>query len=221
MTMTMTILLADVSWMTAWIFQMSLGFIAVFLILLILVQRGRGGGLTGALGGMGGQSAFGTKAGDVFTRVTVVVAACWILLSMGALKVFTSASGKIAGIGSGSVIQPLEKGDDKKTEGEQTGTTPDDKKASGIGPSGDATEKAATEKGSAETPAEKPAEKSTDDKPAEAKPAENTKPADEKDTKPAEGTEAAPKTDSPAKTDGDQKSTETENKPANPETKKE
>ena len=35
---------------------------ALFLILLILVQRGRGGGLSGALGGMGGSSAFGAKA---------------------------------------------------------------------------------------------------------------------------------------------------------------
>src|SRR5437762_11323536 len=61
--------------------------IAVFLILLVLIQRGRGGGLTGALGGMGGQSAFGTKAGDLFTRITIVVAALWVLLSMAALKV--------------------------------------------------------------------------------------------------------------------------------------
>ncbi|MFM9196710.1 MAG: preprotein translocase subunit SecG, partial [Planctomycetia bacterium] len=38
---------------------------SLFLILLVLVQRGRGGGLAGALGGMGGQSAFGTKAGDL------------------------------------------------------------------------------------------------------------------------------------------------------------
>ncbi|MGE0606105.1 MAG: preprotein translocase subunit SecG [Pirellulales bacterium] len=53
--------------------------VAVFLIMLVLVQRGRGGGLAGALGGMGGQSAFGTKAGDLFTRVTIVVAAIWIL----------------------------------------------------------------------------------------------------------------------------------------------
>jgi preprotein translocase subunit SecG len=56
--------------------------ISVFLILLVLVQRGRGGGLTGALGGMGGQSAFGTKAGDMFTRVTMVTAGIWILLCM-------------------------------------------------------------------------------------------------------------------------------------------
>ena len=53
-----------------------------FLILLVLVQRGRGGGLAGALGGMGGQSAFGTKAGDLFTRITVGVAAFWIILCL-------------------------------------------------------------------------------------------------------------------------------------------
>ncbi|RLS51073.1 MAG: preprotein translocase subunit SecG, partial [Planctomycetota bacterium] len=40
---------------------------SLFLILLVLIQRGRGGGLAGAFGGAGGQSAFGTKAGDVFT----------------------------------------------------------------------------------------------------------------------------------------------------------
>ena len=55
---------------------------SLFLILLVLVQRGRGGGLAGALGGMGGQSAFGTKAGDLFTRITVGVAAFWIVLCL-------------------------------------------------------------------------------------------------------------------------------------------
>jgi preprotein translocase subunit SecG len=60
---------------------------ALFLILLVLVQRGRGGGLSGALGGMGGQSAFGTKAGDLFTRITIVVAAFWVLLCISAILV--------------------------------------------------------------------------------------------------------------------------------------
>lgn len=59
---------------------------AVFLILLVLVQRGRGGGLAGALGGMGGQSAFGTKAGDLFTRVTIVAAGVWIVLCIFTVK---------------------------------------------------------------------------------------------------------------------------------------
>jgi preprotein translocase subunit SecG len=54
----------------------------LFLICLILIQRGKGGGLAGAFGGVGGSSAFGTKAGDVFTRVTMVVASVWIVLSM-------------------------------------------------------------------------------------------------------------------------------------------
>jgi preprotein translocase subunit SecG len=65
-----------------YVFGLSLTFTSLFLILLVLVQRGRGGGLTGALGGVGGQSAFGTKAGDLFTRITVVCAVLWIFLCM-------------------------------------------------------------------------------------------------------------------------------------------
>ena len=56
--------------------------ICLFLICLVLIQRGKGGGLAGAFGGVGGSSAFGTKSGDVFTRVTIVVASVWIVLSM-------------------------------------------------------------------------------------------------------------------------------------------
>lgn len=66
--------------MLEYLFLILLFFTAVFLILLILIQRGKGGGLAGAFGGMGGQSAFGTKAGDAFTRFTIGVAAVWILL---------------------------------------------------------------------------------------------------------------------------------------------
>jgi preprotein translocase subunit SecG len=65
---------------------------SLFLILLVLVQQGRGGGLAGAFGGMGGQSAFGTKAGDLFTKVTIVVAAIWILLCVATVKWATSES---------------------------------------------------------------------------------------------------------------------------------
>jgi preprotein translocase subunit SecG len=57
-----------------------LSIVAVFMVLLVLVQKGRGGGLAGALGGMGGQSAFGTKAGDLFTRITMWAAFAWIVL---------------------------------------------------------------------------------------------------------------------------------------------
>ncbi|QDU94239.1 preprotein translocase subunit SecG [Lignipirellula cremea] len=60
--------------------------VALFLILLILVQRGKGGGLSGALGGMGGESAFGSKAGDLFTRITIGTALVWILLCILSIK---------------------------------------------------------------------------------------------------------------------------------------
>lgn len=55
--------------------------VSMLLILVILVQRGRGGGLAGAFGGQGGQSAFGTKAGDVFTRITIGLITVWVLLA--------------------------------------------------------------------------------------------------------------------------------------------
>jgi len=54
------------------------GFLLMFIVLL---QRGRGGGLAGAFGGLGGQSAFGTKAGDVFTKITIVLAIIWVALA--------------------------------------------------------------------------------------------------------------------------------------------
>jgi len=60
------------------ILAILLPILSIFLILLILVQRGRGGGLVGAFGGGGGQSAFGAKAGDLFTKITIVAVALWI-----------------------------------------------------------------------------------------------------------------------------------------------
>jgi preprotein translocase subunit SecG len=60
--------------------------LGIFLMLLILIQRGKGGGLSGALGGSGGSSAFGTRAGDQFTKITVYVALAWILLIMFTIK---------------------------------------------------------------------------------------------------------------------------------------
>jgi preprotein translocase subunit SecG len=65
---------------------------ALFLIVLVLVQRGKGGGLAGAFGGMGGQSAFGTKAGDLFTKITISVATFWILLCMVTVRLLSAGS---------------------------------------------------------------------------------------------------------------------------------
>jgi preprotein translocase subunit SecG len=55
--------------------------ICVLLIVVVLLQKGRGGGLGAAFGGVG-STAFGTKTGDVFTWVTIVLTALFVLLSI-------------------------------------------------------------------------------------------------------------------------------------------
>ena len=109
------------------IFQLLLSAMAVFLILLVLVQRGRGGGLAGALGGMGGSSAFGAKAGDVFTRVTVVAAAIWIVLCIIAANVAPSSESRIdtgttdAGVTMGEVDTEQTPGGETASDGSESG----------------------------------------------------------------------------------------------------
>src|SRR5687768_1208256 len=57
--------------------------VAVFLILLILIQKGRGGGLASAFGGAGGNTAFGSKTGDVLTWATSIVFGIFLVLAVG------------------------------------------------------------------------------------------------------------------------------------------
>lgn len=61
--------------------------ISLFLMLIVLIQRGKGGGLAGAFGGAGGSSAFGSRAGDAFTKITLYLAAVWVLVIMVHVKV--------------------------------------------------------------------------------------------------------------------------------------
>ena len=56
--------------------------VCALLILVVLLQKGRGGGLSGAFGGVGGHSAFGAKTGDVFTWVTVALTGMFILMAV-------------------------------------------------------------------------------------------------------------------------------------------
>ncbi|MCP4376718.1 MAG: preprotein translocase subunit SecG [bacterium] len=64
-------------------FLISIPFIiiCVLLILVVLLQKGRGGGLGAALGGAG-SVAFGTKVGDFMTWVTIVLIGLFFLLAI-------------------------------------------------------------------------------------------------------------------------------------------
>jgi preprotein translocase subunit SecG len=56
--------------------------VGVILIMLVLIQKGRGGGLSGAFGGGGGNTAFGSKTGDVLTWATSIVFGVFVLLAI-------------------------------------------------------------------------------------------------------------------------------------------
>ena len=56
--------------------------VCVLLILIVLLQKGRGGGLGSAFGGGGGSSAFGTRTGDVFTWVTILLTGLFLVLAI-------------------------------------------------------------------------------------------------------------------------------------------
>ncbi len=80
-------MLATMSW-TQWLLAVTIIGICLLLMLVILLQRGRGGGVAGAFGGGGGSGAFGAKTGDVFTWITVVVAAVFVGLAVFANYAF-------------------------------------------------------------------------------------------------------------------------------------
>jgi len=151
---------------------------SIFLILLVLIQRGRGGGLAGALGGMGGQSAFGTKAGDLFTKITIGVATFWILLCILSINVLgtqqslfstnlgTAAPEAIEGLGT-TEAEPIEPADSSTEPAAETATdTPAgeqptaDTESAAAETTDAATQPAAAESGAkpAVAPTEQPAE---------------------------------------------------------------
>lgn len=54
--------------------------LGLMLIALILLQEGKGGGLTGALGGGMSQTPLGYRAADSLVKVTIGLASVWVFL---------------------------------------------------------------------------------------------------------------------------------------------
>jgi|LauGreDrversion4_2_1035121.scaffolds.fasta_scaffold190641_2 preprotein translocase subunit SecG len=66
--------------------------VSVALVLIVLVQRPQGGGLTGAFGGGGGtDTAFGGRTGDALTVATITAFTIYLLIAIG-LNITTNAA---------------------------------------------------------------------------------------------------------------------------------
>ena len=66
---------------------------AVSLILIILVQKGKGGGLSGAFGGGMASVILGSKTGDFLTWVTIVLVGVFLTLAVVMAKFYKPSIG--------------------------------------------------------------------------------------------------------------------------------
>ena len=63
----------------------------VALVLIILIQKGRGGGLSAAFGGGMAGGILGSKTGDFLTWVTIVLVSIFLLLAIVMAKFYVPA----------------------------------------------------------------------------------------------------------------------------------
>ena len=63
-------------------------FTAVALVLVVLIQKGRGGGLSAAFGGGAAGGLLGSKTGDFLTWVTIVLVGVFLLISVVMAKFY-------------------------------------------------------------------------------------------------------------------------------------
>src|SRR5262245_51557170 len=74
--------------------------VCLTLILVVLLQQGKGGSMANAFGGGASQAAFGARSGaTVLSRATTV---CAVLFVIGAL--YLGIAGQRGGVGGGSVV---------------------------------------------------------------------------------------------------------------------
>lgn len=109
-------LVAQMSW-TQWSLAALMIGICLLMMLVILLQKGRGQGLSGAFGGGGGGGAFGAKTGDIFTWVTIAFACFFLLVAVVNNFAFDESPLPPA--------EPTLSGDDGGTTTTQTGDSPE------------------------------------------------------------------------------------------------
>jgi len=88
------------------------GLTCVVLILIILIQKGRGGGLSAAFGGAGASSILGSKTGDFLTWVTIILVGLFLLLAVVMGKFYRPAPSDRGGVSQSQQVPAPAEGAD-------------------------------------------------------------------------------------------------------------
>ncbi len=80
----------------------------ITLILIILIQKGRGGGLSGAFGGGMAGGILGSKTGDFLTWVTITLVGVFLLLAVVMAKFYKPSAASDYDVIPQTQQQPLE-----------------------------------------------------------------------------------------------------------------
>ncbi|MHC4324245.1 MAG: preprotein translocase subunit SecG [Planctomycetota bacterium] len=80
----------------------------VSLVLMILIQKGRGGGLSGAFGGAMAGGVLGSKTGDFLTWVTIVLVGVFLFLAVVMAKFYKPSAAGDYDVSPQTQQQPLE-----------------------------------------------------------------------------------------------------------------
>ena len=78
----------------------------VALILIILIQKGRGGGLSGAFGGAMASGILGSKTGDFLTWVTIALVAIYLGVAVVMAKFYRPGVGEFGEDAPTTQVQP-------------------------------------------------------------------------------------------------------------------
>lgn len=82
--------------------------VSLMLLLVILVQRTKsGGGMGSAFGGGVGESMFGSRAGNVLTKATVVLSTVFMLNTLGLAILFSRQAAAGESVGAGGALAPI------------------------------------------------------------------------------------------------------------------
>jgi len=92
--------------------------VSIVLILVILIQKGRGGGLSGAFGGGMASGLLGTKTGDFLTWVTIVGVAVFLILAVLLARFYKPAIGEYGAQPPAPTQQPAPEGAAPAPQGE-------------------------------------------------------------------------------------------------------